>query len=44
MKDRAKKMGLREFLEERTHQTDNPQVRTQIDHIFDKMEEEDDIW
>lgn len=45
MKDRARKMGLREFLGDRFRQSDNQQVKTQIDHIFDKMDEEDeDIW
>ncbi len=45
MKDRARKMGLREFLADRFRQSDNQQVKTQIDHIFDKMDEEDEeIW
>jgi hypothetical protein len=45
MKERARSMGLREFLSERFRQSDNQQVKTQIDHIFDKMDEEDEeIW
>ena len=45
MKERARKMGLREFLAERFRASENQQVKTQIDHIFDKMDEEDEeIW
>ena len=45
MKERARKMGLREFLAERFRSSENCQVKTQIDHIFDKMDEEDEeIW
>ena len=45
MKERARSMGLREFLAERFRKSDNLQVNTQIDHIFDKMDEEDEeIW
>jgi len=42
MKMQAKKMGLRQLLESRLATCESEHVRTQLYHIFEKMDENDD--
>ena len=42
IKSKAKKMGLRQLLESRLATCDSEHVRTQLHHIFEKMDEPDD--